>query len=363
MRSPLSRSLIVSLRHVLMVGLVSLAMPLLAQPASPLPDYVPSAPVTGVIRSTGNPAMSALMKRWAKGFQRYHPDTYFTDKPTSSAAALAGLSEWTADLALMGRQIFTYEYYGVYRRSLMLPIEVEVATGSVEVPTKSPAVAVFVHRENPLHQLTLKQLDGIFGAEREGGWQGMVWEKKVARSNSENLRTWGQLGLTGTWADKPIHPYGPPGLYPGGYTFFQRKVLGGADTWAESLMEFDDRKEMMKALAADPYGIAYGDLSGQSDATRVVALAEHDGSAFVAPTRETVASRTYPLSRPVYIYYAPDTPGGEKASPADTLKAREFLKYVLSRQGQQDVADEGDYLPLTGESAAAQRAKLEPTGE
>jgi len=328
-------------------------------PAAPLPEYQPAGQVSGVIRTWGNPHMAGLLTRWEAGFRRHHPGVYFSDNLKGSGMAIAGLSEWTADLALMGRQIYTFEYYGVYRRSLMLPVEIEVATGSLDVPAKSFAVAVFVHKDNPLARLTLPQLDGIFGAQREGGWQGMKWERDVARGPERNIRTWGQLGLTGEWADKPIHLYGPPGLYPGGYSFFQRKVLGGADTWAEGLREFADRQQMMEALDKDPLGIAYTGLCYQTPRTKVLALAGSPGEPYLQPTRESVALRTYPLSRPVYLYFAPDTPGGEPANPKADPKVREFLRYILSRQGQQDVADEGDYLPLTAAVAGEQRKKLD----
>jgi phosphate transport system substrate-binding protein len=257
----------------------------------------------------------------------------------------------------MGRQIHTFEYYGVYRRSLLLPVEIEVATGSLGTPSKSFALSVFVHQDNPLARLTLQQLDGIYGAQREGGWQGMKWERTVARGPEKNLRTWGQLGLTGEWADKPIHVYGPPGLAPGGVSFFQRRVMGGADTWAEGLREFADQKEMMEALGKDPYGIAYTGLCYQTPRTKALALADDPAGPFVAATRESVASRAYPLARPVYIYFSPDNPGGEPVAPDP--KVREFLRYILSRQGQADVTGEGDYLPLPAAVAREQLKKVD----
>jgi phosphate transport system substrate-binding protein len=335
------------------------AVSLPAAENSALPEYQPGRKVSGVIRTWGSPHMAGMLQRWQTGFRRYHPDVCFSDNLKSTGMAIAGLSEWTADLALMGRQIYTFEYYGIYRRSLLLPVEIEVATGSLDVPSKSFAVSVFVHKDNPLARLTLTQLDGIYGAQREGGWQGMKWNREVARGPEQNIRTWGQLGLTGEWADKPIHLYGPPGLYPGGFSFFQRKVLGGADTWAEGLMEFADRKQMMEALSRDSYSIAYTGLCYQTPQTKVLALAEGPSGPYVTPTRESVGLRTYPLSRPVYIYFSPDTPGGEPADPKVDPKVREFLRYILSRQGQQDVAREGDYLPLTPELAREQLKVLE----
>ncbi len=317
-----------------------------AQDASMLPAYRPEQKVSGIIRSWGNPHMAALMKNWEAGFRRFQPDVYFADNLKSTAAGIFGLNESAADLALLGRQIYTYEYYGIYRRSLLLPVEIAVATGSFNTPGKSYALAVFVHRDNPLAQMTLAQLDGIFGAQREGGWDGLNWRKEPARGPEKNLRTWGQLGLTGVWADKPIHLYGPPGLYPGGQSFFQRRVMGGADTWAEGLMEFEDRPEMMAALSRDPLGIAYTGLGYATPETKPLALAENSGAPYVAPTKATVADRSYPLSRTVYIYFAPDTPGGEPANPKVDPKVREFLRYILSSEGQADVTREGDYLPL-----------------
>ena len=152
-----------------------------AQDVSALPAYRPEQKISGVIRSWGNPHMAVLLKNWEAGFKRFHPDVAFDDFLKGTASATYGFSENVADLGLMGRQIYTFEYYGVYRRSLMLPVEIDVATGSYDVPHKSFALTVFVHRENPLAQLTLAQLDGIFGAERTGGWQGMEWAKKAAR--------------------------------------------------------------------------------------------------------------------------------------------------------------------------------------
>ena len=328
-----------------------------AEPA--LPAYAPEQTIFGVLRTWGNPHMAGLLKYWQTGFRRFHPDIAFSDFLKGSASATYGFAENVAELGLSGRQIYTYEYYGVYRRSLMLPVEIEVATGSFNVPHKSFALAVLVHRDNPLARLTLAQLDGIFSDARTGGWQGMIWEKSAARGPEKNLRTWGQLGLTGEWADKPIRLYGPPGLHAGGIGFFQSRVMGGSDIWAEGLMEFEDRAAMVSALAQDRYGIAYTGLNYATQAVKPVAVAEKAGGPFVALTRETVASRAYPLSRAVYIYFAPDTPGGEPANPKADPKIREFLRYILSREGQADVAREGDYLPLTAAVAREQFKKLD----
>ncbi len=324
--------------------------------AADLPEYQARTIVSGVIRSWGSEHMAGLMKRWEAGFKRHHPDVYFTNTFKGTASAQFALHVNVADLALSGREVFPYEYYGIYRRSQLYPVEIEVATGSANVRGKSTAIGVFVHPDNPIRQLTLAQLDGIFGAERSGGWQKIEWVEAAARAAAGNIRTWGQLGLTGEWADKPIRPYGPPGLYPGGVSYFQTRVMGGADTWNEALREFDDRKLMLEALARDRYGIAYAGNSYRTPRVKALALAEKAGGPFVALTRESVANRTYPLARSAYIYFAPDTLTGDRAKVDP--KIREFLRYVLSREGQQDVTQEGDHLPLTAALLQEQLRKL-----
>ena len=329
-----------------------------AQDLSSLPEYQPETKVSGVIRSWGSNHMSTLMKYWEEGFRKYQPSVWFQDSLKGTASAQFGLHVNVADLALSGRELFPYEYYGIYRRSQLYPVEIAVATGSFDVRSKSTALGVFVHKDNPLSKLTMKQLDGIYGDQRTGGWQKIEWvEKGVARSAKENIRTWGQLGLTGEWAGKPIHVYGPPGLYPGGVSFFQTRVMGGADTWNESLQEFDDRKLMMEALANDRYGIAYASAAYKTAQVKALALADKPEGPFVELTRANVGSRSYPLTRTAYIYFAPDRPTGDpvKVDP----KIKEFLRYVLSRQGQADVEREGDHLPLSADLVREQLKKLE----
>jgi phosphate transport system substrate-binding protein len=338
---------------------VAVWMPaVVAQDLSALPDYEPEQQVSGVLRSWGTPRMGALLKQWQAGFRTYHPDTYFVDNLMGSSSAMMGLEEDKADMAVMGRQIVPYDTYGIWRRSHLLPVEIEVATGSVDVPGKSSAIAVLVHKDNPLLQLTLSQLDGIFGAQRTGGWVGMKWAPESGRSKEGNIRTWGQLGLKGEWADTPIKPLGPPGLYPGGMSYFQIRVMGGADTWNGDLMEYADREAMIAALEQDKYAIAYTSLGYMTEQVRAIALAESADGPFIAPTRASVASRAYPLTRQVFVYIAPDYMNGD---PREEFEPglKEFLRYVLSRQGQEQVLVEGDYLPLTDNVLEAQRQKLD----
>lgn len=327
--------------------------------AEALPDYVPAMQVTGTLRSRGNDQMAALMKTWERGFQKFHPEVRFEDTLKGSASGMYGLELRTADFALMGRPIHPFERYGTYERGWVFPVEIEVATGAYATPRKSPAVAILVHRDNPLTKLTLRQLDGIFGARRTGGWVGLSWNASAARGTDADLRTWGQLGVTGPLASQPIHVYGPPNLGAGAVSYFEGRVFGGARIWNESLREIPDHAQRVAAVASDPLAICYVALGYATPGVKAVALAETDAGPYVELTRETVASRHYPLTRSVYLYYTIDTPQAEISTTRGDPRVREFLRYILSAQGQADVAREGSYLPLTATVADAQRQKMD----
>jgi phosphate transport system substrate-binding protein len=225
------------------------------------------------------------------------------------------------------------------------------------------AQAILVHRDNPISQLTMKQLDGIFGAERSGAMQGITWKPELSRAADENIRTWGQLGLPGEWADKPIHVYGYTLKLSGESYFFETAVFHGGDKWNPALVEFGDlvkpdgtrvppQKQLTEAMSADRYGIGYTNIKFKTPQLKAVALAGTAGGPYVELTRESVQNRTYPLSRAVHFYVnrVPGTP----LQP----KVREFLRYILSREGQEAVSRTGEHLPLTDELVRRELKKL-----
>ena len=187
----------------------------------------------------------------------------------------------------------------------------------------------------------------------------MLWDPGAARSEAENIRTWGQLGASGDWADAPIRPYGPPGLFPGGMSFFQIRVLGGADARAERLREFPDPAQLMAALSRDRRGIGYASLAYRTSEVKVLALAAKRGEPFIDLTRENVQTGRYPLARSIHIYLPPDAANGDPLVPPIAPKVREFLRYVLSQEGQRDVMRQGDFLPLGASMALQQLRKLD----
>ncbi len=310
----------------------------------------PKLSSSNTIRSWGDDAMKSTLHSLQKAFHATHPDVVFTDTLYGSGTGMAGIITGTSNLALMGRPATANEIMGfqwVYRYQ---PLGVQVMTGSLSANGRSPALAILVHRSNPIRQLTLAQLKRILSC--------------PGHTNFNAIQTWGQLGLTGAFAAQPIHAY----LYDtetGTGAFLQSVVLGHSDKldWSR-VREYRDRlrrdgtvesaaNQIADALNSDPYGIAVSTLSNMTPDMRALPLAEIGSGPYYAPTRETLIERQYPLARAIYIYV--NRQPGKSLNPA----VKEFLKFVLSPQGQQIIARQGDFLPLQESLAAAQAALLQ----
>ena len=331
-----------------------------AQSRDELPTYRPEQQLvdTEIIRSWGSNDMASLMKSWETGFREYHPEVRFSDRLKGTETAQAALYTNVADLALMGREILMLERHVMFRRTHHFPLEIMVATGSYDVADKTCALAVFVHKRNPITHLSLAQLDGIFGDERTGAWDDKFrWHPELGRTADNNIRSWGGLGLTGEWARQAIHVYGyPVTIYSpvsGPMLFFRAKAFHGGDIWNPSLVELETGEEIADRIRRDPYGIGYTCLCYGTADIKPLALAADPNGTYVELTKENVAGRAYPLTRSIYIYINRDPD-----KPVDP-KLKEFLRYVLSRQGQGTVARDGSYLPLTTELVSEQLKKLE----
>jgi len=249
---------------------------------SGIPPYKPEHKVSGTIRVWGDDHKVSFVKGWEEGFRKFQPDVTFEYHMKTTEQAIPGLYTERADIGLMGRQIMWDELLAYQRQFDHPPLEISVATGSYNVSGWTFALGIFVNKQNPLTQLTMRQLDGIFGAERTGGWKGMEWDESAARGPEQNIRTWGQLGLTGEWADKPIHVYG----FTTKYHFpdeFEKKVFHGGSKWNENMKEYANRtgeggkfivagEDMMADLSKDPYGIAYGGLPYLTPETKALAM-------------------------------------------------------------------------------------------
>jgi len=337
---------------------------------SGFPAYAPQQQVAGVIRNHGF-GFGGLFKPWEEGFRKFHPGVTFQDTFPTSDAAFPALVTGVTDLAPDGGEpaiteiLSFYEVYGYHAT------DITVASGTYDVEGRSPGIVVYVHPDNPLARLTLAQLDGIFGAERNGALRGFKWDLKAARGPEKDIRTWGQLGLTGEWADQPIQTYGHA---PSGTTrFFQLRVLHNSDKWnpnyrgyvetGSKMIDDDDKAEqrggvqhmLREELMKNKYGIAWTIVpqARKVPGLKPVALAVDAGGPFVAPSKATFQDRTYPLVRNLYFYL------NRKPGTAVDPKLREFLRYILSRDGQEAVVANGNYLPLPADFAATQRARLD----
>lgn len=321
------------------------------------PAYEPRVEVAGSIRIWGHGSYGAhtdfvegLTRAWQDGFRRHHPRVTFDNRLHGTASAIGALYTGTGDLAFLGREIWEPEIAAFREVRGYAPTGIEVLTGSFDVRNKGYALSVFVHRDNPLTHLTLAQLDAIFGVDRLRG-HGPV-------------RTWGDVGLAGEWRDRPVRLYGLP-IARGFADYFQDAVFLGARKWNPSLREFADEPgsrggetdgghKMLQAMASDPQAIGYAGMLYRHPDVRPIALATEPGAAPVMPTLETVADHRYPLTRLITMFV--DRPPNGAVDP----KVAEFLRYILSREGQQAVLDHGQgYLPVPAAHAERQLRKLD----
>lgn len=320
-----------------------------------LPPYRPEGPVRGTIRLWGHGStkidfMRRLVDRWIAGFHRYEPGVKFEYRMYGTASAVGALYTGAGDLALMGEEVFPFEQ-AAYERALPYPpASVEIATGSLDVRNFDFAQMFFVHRGNPIRSLSLQQLDAIWGTERRLG---------APRA----IRTWGDLGLGGAWADRPIHLYGWSfdndfWIYLGqamlgGSHRLNPTIRGYAHIYRPDGTIYDAGQQILDALAKDPDGLAVSNIRYANPAVRALAISARPGGPAYQADAAHLISRRYPLTRILPAVF--NQPPGEPVEPA----VKEFLRYILSREGQRDIADDGEYLPLDPRAARAGLARLD----
>jgi phosphate transport system substrate-binding protein len=330
---------------------------------SGLPHYKPDKQLTGWIRIHGSNYLAdgMLGEYWDKAFAKYQRGIKISWYLPTSAAAFAALYYNQADL-VMGHKPGFYDLLAFQRIMGHDPVEFTAVTGSYDVAGWENATVILVNKNSPLKGITLKQIDGVFGAARGGGWAGTNFRPDWARGPESNIRTWGQLGLTGSAAAKPINVYGFNLRYNTA-TDFSDKYLHASDKWNENIHGFAhivkpdghryiEADQITDALAADPYGIGYNRFRGERPGVRRIPVAAKDGGPYVEPTIENVQNRTYPLFNEAYFYT--DVKPGTKMNPM----VREFVKFILSQEGQEEVQRDGKYLPLTADVVREQLKKL-----
>jgi len=351
-----------------------------------IPPYKPEYKVAGGLRIAGS-ELKGNVDLLVEGFKKFQPDAVVTTNfMTSSEGALGMMFSGASDVAPMGDDAKIQDQMPFYNTFRYVPTEISIATGGYDQRGTLFAWAIIVNKDNPITKLSMDQLDRIFGSERTGGWEvganadnNLLFTSKYARGPEANIRKWGQLGLTGDWADREIHTYGY--VAPGFATNFERLVMHWSVKWNPNFKEYVETKEatadaaglavnsqrMYEALEKDKYGIGWGALMHVNGtcvnpdgtkcpgypALKVIALSKTQEGPAIPLTADNVKNRSYPLIRDAYIYVN-KAPG----RPMDP-KVREFLRFVLSREGQEIIQKAGIYTPIPAAYIREQLKKLD----
>ena len=280
-----------------------------------LPHYEAAEAVSGTIKSVGSDTMLNLMTYWCEGFRKSYPSVQPEVEGKGSNTAIPALTAGTANFGPMSRPAKAKE---------LDEFEAKFGYKPTALKTSIDMLAVYVHKDNPIQGLTFQQLDAIFSKNRKGGYP-------------EDIKTWGQLGLAGAWANKSINLYGRNSA-SGTYGYFKEHSLYGGD-YKDSVNEQQGSSAVVQAIAQDKWGIGYSGIGYLTADVRAVPLAAEEGDDFVAAEPDKAYSGDYPLSRYLFVYvnYKP-------GSELDPLR-REFIKYIFSQEGQRDVVKDG-YLPV-----------------
>ena len=280
-----------------------------------LPPYQVVPGISGNLSSVGSDTLNNLMTFWSEKFSKFYPNVKIQVEGKGSSTAPPALISATAQLGPMSRTMKNTEIDEFEKKFGYKPTAVRVTVDSL---------AVFVNKDNPVPCLSLPQVDATFSKSRRLGYK-------------EDIKTWGQLGLEGDWADRPISLYGRNSA-SGTYGFFKEHVLGNGD-YKDQVKEQPGSASVVQGVTVDRFGIGYSGIGYATPGVRAVRLSKEDGGACVEPNAENALSGKYPIARFLYIYV--NKPSGK---PLDPL-TREFLRMVLAKDGQEQVIKDG-YFPL-----------------
>lgn len=291
-----------------------------------LPDYAVASGVSGNLNSVGSDTLNNLMTFWAEGFKARYPNVNVQVEGKGSGTAPPALTSGAAQLGPMSREMKSSEVASFAGKFGHKPTKVPVAID---------ALAVFVHKDNPVQGLSLGQVDAIFSSTRKRGGQ--------------DIATWGQAGLGGSLAGKTISAFGRNSA-SGTYGFFKDTALKNGD-YKGSVKEQPGSSSVVQGVAADLGAIGYSGIGYKTSGVRALPLSEKEGAAFVEPSYANCLNGTYPLARYLYVYV-------NKAPGKDMDKlTSEFMTFVLSKQGQEITIKDG-YYPLPVDVSAEGRAAL-----
>lgn len=280
-----------------------------------IPAYQKASGISGNLSSVGSDTLANLMTLWAEEFNRNYPNVNIQIQAAGSSTAPPALTEGTSNIGPMSRKMKDDEIDA---------FESKFGYKPTAVPVAIDALAVFVNKDNPIKGLTLAQVDAIFSPTRKCGYE-------------KDITTWGEAGLDGSWQGKPLQLYGRNSV-SGTYGFFKEKALCKGD-FKDNVNEQPGSASVVQAVTTSVNGIGYSGMGYTTSGVRSVPLAKDAGKAFIDATPENTLSGTYPLARYLYVYV------NKKPNQPLAPLENEFMKMVLSKDGQQAVIKDG-YIPL-----------------
>jgi len=309
------------------MGLAASVATTTAYAVDDLPTYQKVSGISGNLSSVGSDTLANLMTLWAEEFKRTYPNVNIQIQAAGSSTAPPALSEGTSNIGPMSRKMKSKEIAMFESKHGYKPTAVGVAID---------ALAVYVNKDNPINGLSIPQVDAIFSSTRKCGAK-------------EDISSWGQVGATGALADKSIQIYGRNSV-SGTYGFYKKKALCKGD-YKSSVNEQPGSASVVQSVSASLNGIGYSGIGYKTAGVKALAVSKKADGKLVLPTNENALNGTYPLARVLYVYVnkAPN-------KPIEPVMG-EFLKLVLSKQGQEAVVKDG-YVPVPAALAAKELAKL-----
>lgn len=289
--------------------------------------YQRASGVSGNISSVGSDTLANLMTLWAEEFKRFYPNVNIQIQAAGSSTAPPALTEGTSNFGPMSRKMKSKEVEAFEKRFGYKPTPIKVAID---------ALAVYVHKDNPIEGMSIPQVDAIFSRNRKCG-------------GDEDIVRWGKLGMSGAWTSRDIQIFGRNSV-SGTYGYFKKKALCKGD-YKANVNEQPGSASVVQSVSASINGIGYSGIGYKTSGVKAVALTKKPGKPFIAATKENAANGTYPLSRYLYVYV------NKHPNKALAPLEREFVKMILSKVGQEVVVKDG-YVPLSKKIAEKELAKL-----
>lgn len=293
-----------------------------------LPHYQKTSGVSGNLSSVGSDTLANLMTLWAESFKNTYPNVNIQIQAAGSSTAPPALTENTSNLGPMSRLMKDKEVEDFEKKFGYKPTPVAVAID---------ALAVFVHKDNPIKGLSIPQVDAIFSSTRTCG-------------DPKGISNWGELGLTGSWASREIQLYGRNSV-SGTYGYFKSKALCKGD-FKNTVNEQPGSASVVQSVSSSVNGIGYSGIGYTTSSVHAIPLSRGNGKEFVSASPDNAIAGTYPLARFLYVYV-----NKEPGKPLPPLTV-EFIKLVLSREGQEVVVKDG-YIPLPAKVSARELAKIQ----